>query len=145
MAASKSLNEDERTERATNAAIARWSYADAAEASIRQRFLTLPLDQALTELAKLREVATLAAVVIQSRIDPAVTKHPCVGYKNVRGCKGMLADGQEAFKRDRMNHSTGLIESIYACSAACHLWWTSNGGDPNGNQPIGHGKGVPLA
>lgn len=84
------------------------------------------MDEALAHLAELRAAAQTGAVVIEKRLSTqrvdVVNCAHCGGPTRVQAAKG---------SRSRMNHDTGLVETGYACSAACFLYmgreWKQDG------------------
>jgi predicted nucleic acid-binding Zn ribbon protein len=97
------LSSEQRVERARTAAAARWSKTD---------WPNMEIADALTAIAELREELERGSKIVQQRIT-----HPKVLHCFV--CDKIIPDGKWVQNKFTRNVSTGMIDTIYYCSARC--------------------------
>ena len=111
------LTPEQRVERARLAASTRWNK--------RFDWEMAPLDECKTMLADLRSEAERGGLILQRRMSvERVTDANC--YNPTCNKPIDIASGRFAGSRSRINNDTGLMETAYACSAACFLYLSSN-------------------
>lgn len=123
------LTKEQRIERAKLAANTRWGNKFDWESS--------PIDECKDRLAEMRAEAEKGSLILQKRmsserIDKAICYNPdCrTGIKDADGVSHPavidITSARFAGSRCRINPETGLMETAYACSAACYLYLSSN-------------------
>jgi hypothetical protein len=98
----------------SNAARARWAGEKATEQEIVELFSTIPVDEGLQILSRMRTMAETGARILNNRItaDTVDTKcHHCGGHK--------LPNRQWALVRPYRDPKTGTLGNYYFCSARC--------------------------
>lgn len=129
------MTPEQRKDRARKAAEARWSQ--------NLDWNTCPVDEGLEHLAVLRLEAEKGGIILQERLsnnrvekvecyNPDCFTNPETGQRckvEVAGAKRTIIDvGSARFAgyRTRHNPDTGVVETAYACSAACYIYLGSN-------------------
>lgn len=123
------LTAEQRTARAKLAAETRWGKRIDWELST--------LDECKDKLADLRAEAEKGGIILQrrmsvERVDKAICYNPdCkTGLKDKDGIQHPaildIISGRFAGTKCRINPETGLMETAYACSAACWLYLSNN-------------------
>jgi hypothetical protein len=123
------LDPQQRIDRAKKAAEARWS--------TRVEWDTIDLDEGMKRLATLRSEVERGGLILQHRAqnfrvervecyNPNCLKGPLDSHGHPTRTIIDIGAARFAGSRTRTNPETGLIETAYACSAACFLYMGSH-------------------
>jgi len=118
------LSPEQRHDRAKKASAARWSD--------RTDWETIDLEEGMRQLASLRSEVERGGLILQRRSENfRVQTAECYNPDCRKGPNGTrtiidIGSGRFAGSRTRHNMSTGMIETAYACSAACYLYMGSH-------------------
>ncbi len=118
------LNSEQRVARAKLAADTRWGKRFDWESST--------IDDGLAKLADLRSEAERGGLILQRRMSvERVNDAICYNPDCKRGADGQpmridIGSGRFAGSKSRINNDTGIMETAYACSAACYLYLSNN-------------------
>jgi hypothetical protein len=131
----ETMTDDERRIRASNAAKARWHN--------RIDWETCDITLGMEEIAKLRAEAEKGGLILQRRASATMVRTALCYNPNCyqKGADGLpitdstgnkirtvidIASGRAVGSRCRTNQQTGMMETAYACSAACYLYLGSH-------------------
>lgn len=113
-----------RAERARLAAASRWNK--------RFDWETETIEKCQSQLADLRAEAEKGGLILQrrmstERVNSAICYNPdCHKGPDGRQMQIDIGSGRFAGSKSRINPETGVLETAYACSAACYLYLSSN-------------------
>lgn len=110
----ETMTPEERKERAKQAASKRW----ASPAAVKVDWESIPLEEGLAKLADLSAELESARAILARRHEVATHDQKVV---QCFSCQGSIEPGKQAGSRTRHNPETGIMETAYACSAACFL------------------------